>query len=102
GVPPSFSFSSRGDEAYLFSGNPAGDLTGYFHGYAFDATGTNVSLGRYVTSIGEVHFVAQAARTPGLPNSLPKVGPLVISEVMYHPPDNGTNDNTLDEFVELQ
>jgi len=26
---------------------------------------------------------------------------LVITELMYHPPDNGTNDNTSDEFVEL-
>ena len=28
-------------------------------------------------------------------------GHVVISEVMYHPPDSGTNDNVLDEYVEL-
>jgi hypothetical protein len=26
----------------------------------------------------------------------------VISEVMYHPTDNGTNDNAIDEFIELR
>src|SRR2546428_8269820 len=33
-APGAFSFSSRGDEAYLFSGDAAGNLTGYFHGFA--------------------------------------------------------------------
>src|SRR5437773_869983 len=36
-------------------------------------------------------------------NSLPKVGPIVISEIMYHPPDiGGTNDDLLNEFIELR
>ncbi len=35
-------------------------------------------------------------------NVYPRVGPIVISEIMYHPPDVGTNDNTRDEFIELQ
>jgi hypothetical protein len=29
------------------------------------------------------------------------VGPVVISEIMYHPPDIGTNDNVIEEFIEL-
>ncbi|PYK32160.1 MAG: hypothetical protein DME57_00885, partial [Verrucomicrobia bacterium] len=39
----------------------------------------------------------------GAANPYPKVGPVVISEIMYHPPDiNGTTDDVLDEYVELQ
>src|SRR5437588_829888 len=30
-----------------------------------------------------------------------KVGPIVISEITYRPPDIGTNDNSLDEYIEL-
>src|SRR6185436_15530675 len=45
GVPPSFSFSSTGDEAYIFSANVAGELTGYHHGHNFEASATGVSFG---------------------------------------------------------
>ncbi|MHC1763520.1 MAG: lamin tail domain-containing protein [Verrucomicrobiia bacterium] len=37
----------------------------------------------------------------GASNAPPWVGPVVISEVMYHPPDLGTEDNRRDEFIEL-
>jgi hypothetical protein len=37
----------------------------------------------------------------GISNASPSVGPIVISEIMYHPPDLGTNDNTIEEFIEL-
>ena len=37
----------------------------------------------------------------GASNAYPKVGPVVISEIMYHPPDLGTNDNGRDEYIEL-
>jgi hypothetical protein len=32
-------------------------------------------------------FVAQTARSPGADNPGPRVGPVVINEIMYHPPD---------------
>src|SRR5262249_27438038 len=35
-------------------------------------------------------------------NSAPLVGPMVITEIMYHPPDVGTNDNAADEYIELR
>src|SRR5688500_4124463 len=38
----------------------------------------------------------------GRANAYPQVGPIVISEIMYHPPGNGTNDNVADEYVELR
>jgi hypothetical protein len=99
--PLSFSFSSKGDEAYVFSGDGT-NLTGFFHGYQFGAAENGVSFGRYYMSTGAVHFVAQSTRTPGATNALPKVGPVVISELMYHPPDRvgGADDGDM-EFVEL-
>ena len=78
------------------------NLTGYLHGYEFGATEDGVSFGPYVTSVGLEEFVAQAETTLGRMNSGPKVGPVVGSEVIYHPPDlvRGA-DHGLDEYVEL-
>jgi hypothetical protein len=45
--------------------------------------------------------VQQFRAGTGAPNTAPRVGPVVISEIMYHPPDLGTNDNERDEFIEL-
>ena len=97
-----FAFGSDGDEAYLFSADAAGNLTSWFHGFSFGASPTGVTLGRYETSQGEEHFVVQAANTLWATNAGPRVGPVVISEIMFHPPDLGTNDNQLAEFIELQ
>ena len=96
-----FAFGSDGDEVYLFSGDANTNLTGYVQGFAFGAAERDVTFGRYVTSVGEEHFVAQSTNTLGLANALPRVGPVVISELMFHPPDVGTNDNPLEEFIEL-
>jgi hypothetical protein len=99
--PTSFALRSKGDEAYVFSGDGT-NLTGFFHGYEFGAAENGVSFGRYYMSTGAVHFVAQSTRTPGATNALPKVGPVVISEIMYHPPDDvhGADDSDR-EFIEL-
>ena len=97
-----FGFSSDNDEAWVYSGNASGELTGYAQGVGFGAAEIGVSFGRYTNSIGALHFVAQSAQTFGAANSGPKVGPIVISEIMYHPLDIGTNDNSGDEFIELR
>jgi len=106
GQATSFALSAKGDEVYLFSASTNGLLTGYYHGFRFDAAASGVSFGRYVNSVGGEYFVAQSANTFGGANAAPVVGPVVISEIMYHPPDfvQGTNvvDNTRDEFVELE
>jgi len=99
--PNAFSFSSGGDEAFLFSGDSNGNLNGYVQGFDFGGSEPGVSFGRYVNSQTNTHFVAQSSNTFGFPNARPKVGPIVISEIMYRPPDVATNDNTLEEYVEL-
>jgi hypothetical protein len=96
-----FSFSSGGDEAFVFSGDAAGNLTGFYHGFDFNASAPDVAFGRYLTSDGDEHFVAQSTNTLGVVNARPRVGPVVISEIMYHPPDLVTGDDDANEFIEL-
>jgi len=102
GTEPSFAFSSKGDEVYLFSATPGGDLTGYYHGFAFGAAENGVAFGRQVTSAGREYFVAQSANSLDGPNKGPRVGPVVIGEIMYHPVDlSGGVDNQEAEYIEL-
>ena len=101
-APECFQLSSTGDSVWLFSADASSNLTGYVHGFAFGASPNGVSFGRHVTSEGEEHFVAQISRTPGAANSGPKVGPVVLSEIMYHPPEGGTNEDARLEFIELR
>ena len=95
GVGTSFAFRSTGDEAWLFSGDANMNLTGYSHGFRFGAAQNGETFGRYVTSAGEEQFPAQRSDTIGSANSGPLVGPVIITEILYHPASGG------DEFVEL-
>jgi hypothetical protein len=64
----------------------------------FGASQSNVSLGRYFKpSTGNFNFVAMDSNTPWLPNAAPKVGPVVINEIMYNPPSGNQNE----EYIEL-
>ncbi|MBM3845869.1 MAG: hypothetical protein FJ405_06245, partial [Verrucomicrobia bacterium] len=112
-----FSLSSvNGDQVYLSAADAAGNLTGYRSDVSFGASANGVSFGRYETSIGrefpplvsrslgvDAPATVQQFRTgQGLPNTAPKVGPVVIQEIMYRPPPvGGTNDNISEEFVEI-
>jgi hypothetical protein len=96
-----FALSSLGEEIYLFSGDDT-NITGYRHGFKFGAQVNGVTYGRYVTSEGLEHFVTQKASTLGAANAGPKVGPVVINEIMYAPPPLGLDADTMDEFIELR
>ncbi len=91
----SFTLNGEGDDVYVFSGDAAGQLTGYSHGFAFAAAPDGVSFGRHVLSTGEELYPLQSTATPGLINAGPRVGPVVISEVHYHPRPGD------DPFVEI-
>ena len=97
-----FSFSAIGDSAHLFSADAAGELTGYHHGFSFGAAFNGFSFGRFVSSDGIEHFVTQEKRTLGQLNSAPLVGPLAITEIHFNPLSITTNNNTLDEFIEVR
>ncbi len=120
GLAPSFSLSSsKGDDAWLYAARSDGTLTGFRCGVVFGPAANGVSFGRHLTSQG-ADFVSTSANTFGMDdpatvtqfrtgtgrtNAGPKVGPIVISEMMYQPPPiiQGTNllDNSVDEFIEL-
>lgn len=96
-----FRLSEYGDQAYLFSGDGS-VLTGYHHGWDFKDSPNGVTIGRFIDTVGETHRVLLAFNTLGTANSLPLVGPIVVSEIHYHPPDYvGAVDNADDEFIEL-
>jgi len=90
-----FAFSEAGDQACLSSGYN-GQLTGYRERVKFGASERAVSFGRYTLSDGTADFVSLSQETPGAANAYPKVGPVVISEIMYNP--SGSSDL---EYVEL-
>jgi len=95
GATNSFLLSSTGDDVHLFSANTNGTLTGYSHSAEFGASFNGASFGRYLNSAGEEFFPRQSSVTLGSANPGPVIGPVVISEIHYHP------DATGDEFVEL-
>lgn len=128
GHSPDFTMNSaHGGTVYLSKGDTNGNLTGFRRGTDFDSAQNGVSFGRYLTSEGESDFVAmsdlsfgtsvRAGQNPalittfrtgaGAPNAYPLVGPVVINEIYYHPPDDvvpgeSTNDNSRIEFIELR
>ncbi|MEZ4708942.1 MAG: lamin tail domain-containing protein, partial [Caldilineaceae bacterium] len=89
-----FRLNSLGGEIHLYSGSRFGYRTGYHHGFAYGAVDAGVSLGRHVNSVGAEFFPPQNSVTLGGPNAGPRVGPVVISKIMYHPV-------TGDEYIEL-
>jgi hypothetical protein len=101
----SFALSAQGEEVFVFSGNAAGELTGYVQGFAFGAAAEEVSFGRHVLSTGEERMAPQAAVSLGERNQGPRSPSVVISEVHYHPspiPANGQMwNNTEDEYIEV-
>jgi hypothetical protein len=110
--------SAHGDQVMISEADGAGNLTGNRAQVTFGAAQNAVSFGRFSTSVG-TDFVAMSNHTfgvdspatvaqfrtgAGLTNTYPKVGPVVINEIMYHPiTTNGTNiiENTDEEFIEL-
>src|SRR5205814_2302032 len=102
------------------AGSAAAAVTGARNMRDIPAAANGVSFLRYVKSNGGTDLVPQSRRTFGVDNpatvadfrlstgqsnAYPLVGPLVMSEIMYHPPDivvgGVTNDNTLDEYIEF-
>ena len=110
---------ARGGQVFLSAANAGGDLTGYRTAVPFGPAEDGVSLGRYPTSVGE-DFVALIQRTfgadtpssltefrqgPGASNALPRIGPVVLSEIMFHPvSDVGGTPTELaaEEYIEVQ
>ncbi|MCD6394351.1 MAG: lamin tail domain-containing protein, partial [Planctomycetes bacterium] len=97
-----FALSENGETVYLTSGDGT-QITGYSEEEDFGASVAGVSFGRYYkASTDSYNFVAMSTNTPGYNidpyvNACPKVGPIVINEIMYHP----TDDDGKAEYIEL-
>jgi hypothetical protein len=95
GAHSPFGLSENGETLYLHSGSN-GELTGYGDTEKFGASETGVAFGRYQKSTGSYNFVAMSENTPGGENAYPKVGPIIINEIMYNPLLAGDS-----EYIEL-
>ncbi len=96
GVPPSFAFSSAGEEVFLIAATPAGERLDYATGIDFGDASAGVSFGRHTISTGDVHTPPLVSTTFGGQNSAPVAGPLVVNELMYNPSTGEA------EFVEIR
>jgi len=106
GTHEPFALSENGEKVYLHVGRD-GELMGAMDEEDFGASETGVSFGQYRTSLGDYAFVAMDHNTPGWPNAYPKIGPVVITEIMYHPTDPCDDDpveyddDDFFEYIEL-
>jgi hypothetical protein len=96
-----FGLNALGEQIYLFSADPVGELTGWHHGFDFGAQAQGASFGRWVTSDGLEHYVPYSQPNLGLANPEPASGPVMISEIMYEPASLDGADNTRYKFIEL-
>ena len=109
-----FSLSSKGDDIYLSEADGADQLVRYVDQFQYEASQNGLSFGRWPDGTGE--FVTLATPTfgvlnpatleefrtgAGARNSGPKVGPVVINEIMYHPSESNTLGRMPAEYVEL-
>jgi hypothetical protein len=108
--------SAEGDSVFLSSVDASGKLTGYRAVAQFGPLPNAVSVGRFATSVGvdypmlQQHTfgmdnpgsLAEFRQGTGSTNAALAIGPVVITEIMYHPPSLTTGvDNTQEEYVEL-
>ena len=91
-----FALDSYGEEIFLIANDSNEQRLGYINGFNFGDSAAGVSIGRHVTSDGKIRYEPMSNQTFGSENSSPVSGPLVITELMYHPKD----DNV--EFIEIK
>lgn len=106
-----------GDEVYLTAADAGAQLTRVVDIVEFGPAENGVPFGAYpdgtpgvMTALSSVTLGVEDPPDldsfrlgAGASNAYPRVGPLVINEIMYHPPDAGEPpvNNVADEFVEL-
>jgi len=82
--PDDFALSgAHGDDVWLLTAEPDGTLGRFVDHAEFGAAANGESWGRWPDPAGDLYPMTDW--TPRLPNSGPRVGPLVISEIQYNP-----------------
>ncbi|MFT5528020.1 MAG: hypothetical protein ACI9HK_006008, partial [Pirellulaceae bacterium] len=99
--PSDFSLNGpRGDDVWLLEADASGKLLRFADHLQFSTSAIDVTFGRWPNGTGELAPMASA--TIADVNSGPRIGPIVISEVMYHVPDIiGAVDSEAFEFIEI-
>jgi spore coat protein CotH len=83
-----------GEDVYLLETDAAGRLIRFVDRAEFGPAANGESFGRWPNGSGRI--VPMISRTFGSANSGPRIGPVVISEIMYHP----ASSNGI-EFIEI-
>jgi len=91
-----FALSEHGETLCLASATGSGGvMTGYRYEVVLPASEREVTMGIYERRDGKLEWTTLTAATWGADNAPPRVGPVVISEIMYNAASNAI------EFVEL-
>ncbi|MDP6544998.1 MAG: lamin tail domain-containing protein, partial [Phycisphaerae bacterium] len=93
---------AHGDDVWLMKADSSGNLTHFADHVDFGAAANGESFGRWPDGQGGPYPMMSV--TPGGANSGPRIGPLIITEVMYNPPDpDGAGPMVAGdlEFIEL-
>jgi hypothetical protein len=100
-LPTDFALdSAHGDQLYLMEATAEDQLVHFIDVVRFGATANGESIGRWPNGDGDL--LPMVSNTFGATNSGPRIGPVLINEVHYHPvdPGSGTNPDDL-EFIEV-
>jgi hypothetical protein len=89
-----FAFSSLGDAAVLTAALGT-DILRVQDAQTFGPAEVGVPFGHHLRHDGSAAFTALVSPTPEATNAAPRVGPIVLGEIMYHPAD------VRPEYVEL-
>ena len=87
--------AAHGDDVWLLQGDSQSNLVAFVDHVSFGAAKNGESFGRWPNGQGELY--PMLSRTFGAANSGPRVGPVIVSEFMYHP---ASGDPNL-EFIEI-
>ncbi|NIP97538.1 MAG: lamin tail domain-containing protein, partial [Akkermansiaceae bacterium] len=93
-----FALSSLGDDVWLLEGDATGRPVAFVDRVEFAAAFPGDTLGRWPDGAGSDRLITMTAATFGSANRGPQIGPVVLSEVMYHP-DAAGEDHF--EYVEI-
>jgi hypothetical protein len=91
-----FALSAQGETVWLMEARTGGELVGFVDQVSFPPTLEGESVGRWPDAQGPL--VPLQFPTFGTTNSPPRVGPLLIAEIMFQPPWLPESDF---EFVEI-
>jgi hypothetical protein len=91
--------AAEGDDVYIIAADAAGNPTRFIDHVEFGAIKNGETWGRWPNATGDM--APMVTRTLGSANSGPRVGPVVISEIMYNPPAAGGLQPADLEYVEI-